>query len=76
MLLSGRNSEGIVLLYKNVLHDWVAQEPKCLQIFFVSKLANIMSRRRKISTPVDFIFHRVIQNILTPNYFKNLKKTS
>ena len=29
----GRNSGGIILLYKNILHDWI-QLPKRLQIFF------------------------------------------
>ena len=41
------------------------------QIFFGLQSAKDILRQRKMSTFVDFIFHRVAQNILTLNYLKN-----
>ena len=69
----GRYSEGFILLYMyDVLHDWISLV-KHLQIFFGSKSTNIMSKQRKISTRLVFIFHELPQIILTPKYLKNSK---
>ena len=69
----GRNSGGIILLYKNVFHDWISIV-KTSPNFFCSKSTNITPKQRKISTHVIFIFHQLPQIILIPKFLKNSKR--
>ena len=66
----GRNSGGIILLYKNVFHDWISivkTSPNFLWFKTTPK-------QRKIFTCVVFIFHQLPQIILTPKFLKNSKR--
>jgi len=66
----GRNSGGIILLYKTILHDWISIT-KTSPNFLWFKISKSYAK-----TSVVFIFHRIIQIIITLNYLKNLKKIS
>lgn len=71
---SSRNSGGVILFYKNALYDWISVI-KTTQISYHLELTGHTSKLRKIYASVDFIYLRIIQNILNRNYLKNLKKT-
>ena len=69
---SGRNSGGIILLYKNVLHDWISIV-KSSPNFFGSKSTNTILKQLRICTSAAFIFHQAIQIISTLTYLMSLK---